>query len=98
MEPGFEPWSGQAHGQSPGLSEHGLSRPSQEQAWGGACGGGSVGLPLGLSFSMGDRLTYRESNHQGAFSNWNILGLWDSEPHVDNSSHPQSPTVLRNTL
>lgn len=55
VEPGLEPWSGQAHSCSPGLSVHGNNDPSLEQGWGGVYEGESEGPRMGLSFLMGAR-------------------------------------------
>ena len=73
---------------------HSHAGPSRKQAYGGVCGRGAVeGSQLGLSFPMIVRGTdkQRDLPPQRAFSTWNLLGVWDSELHVGNASHPQPP-------
>ena len=94
VEPGQEPQSGQAPSHSQAhrplstqtrwaLPEAGLQR--------GLWRGRFEGSQLGLSFPMIFRGTDRQRGlpPQRAFSTWNLLGFWDSEPHVGNASHPQ---------
>lgn len=73
------------------LSARGHIGPSQEQAWEGVYGGGFEGSPPGISFPVGSRGTCGQTDPQGTFSNWNILGFQDSEPQVGDTPHPQAP-------
>lgn len=96
VEPGWDPGLAKppATAKPADPLAHSHAGPSRKQACRGVCGRGAVeGSQLGLSFPMIVRGTDRQRDlpPQRAFSTWNLLGVWDSELHVGNASHPQPP-------